>query len=241
MRLISIFFSKNKGLTLLEVSIVIAIYSLFLIAFYTILDVGLKGWKIGAVRADLQSTSEIIVDRMKGDQENASSLTIEVNEPNGPVPYVCIDTPLYNGDLQLDPNTQAPLWQGHILYYTLYDPSDKDFNTSILYRRYVPHKKTYPYKSNDRLVSTLLYDIDTYVDDTELTLYEIDQGQTLRRISDRISMARFAQDSGIINAELELKENFRKGKNFRISFTSNGSNNTGTERIFINYSITPRN
>ena len=115
MTLIRIFFSKYKGITLLEVSVVIAIYSLFLIAFYTVLDVGLKGWKIGAVRADLQSTSEIIVDRMKGDQENASSLTVQVNEPNGLIPYVCVDTPLYNGEIQIDPNTQAPLWQGHIL------------------------------------------------------------------------------------------------------------------------------
>ena len=56
-------------------------------------------------------------------------------------------------------------------------PLIRILNTSILYRRYLPHNKIYPYSSGDRLVSTLLYDIDTYVDDTELTLYEINQGQ----------------------------------------------------------------
>lgn len=226
------------GFTLVEMCVVMGMFALFLMAFYITLKVGFKSWKIGEVRADLNTTAEIVMKRMKSDVENANFEVIETSELNGPTPYICFETPFYNGQLQMDKG--KPVWQGHILYYALKDPTDKNYNTSILYKRYIPHNQLSPYKSENTLVATFLYDLPSYIDDTELTLYEQEIGQTLRKVCDRLSFVSFEELYGTVSIELEFKENFRNSKTSRVMFET-GSNDIGTEILSVKYTVTARN
>lgn len=232
------FFRNWFGLTLLEMCIVVGMFGLFLIVFYTTLKVGLKTWKIGEVRADLSTTAEVVMKRMKSDIENASFEVIETNYITDSTPYICFETPIYNGQFQMD--NGKPIWQGHILYYALKDPEDKNYDTKVLYKRYVPHNTEDPYLSENTLVATFLYDLPSYIDDTELTLYEQEQGQTLRKICDRLSFISFEELYGTVSLELEFKENFRNSKTSKVMFET-GSQNIGTETLSVKYTITARN
>jgi len=235
------FFNKCHGFTLVELSIVVSIFFLFLIAFYITLEVGLKTWKMGEVASDLQSTSAIVIKRMANDIQNTNSVTVEVNDSGDPIPYLCVDTPIYNGEIQHDPATQALLWQGHLLYYALYDPDDYDFDTKILYRRYVPHNHVDPYKSTDRYVATFLYDVPSYVDDRELTVDEVNEGQTLKRVCNRLSVVKFDEDSGVVDIELKFQQSLRESRDTRVIFAPSGDKNIGVDKLIVKYTIQPRN
>jgi hypothetical protein len=235
--------NKKSGLTLVELIIVIGIFMLFLLSFYAIMDVGLKSWKIGEVRSDLQTTAETVMKRMVSELGNANSVAINVftpPDPNDPNAYVCFETPVFDADVKSDPNTGDVLWQGHVIYYTMRDSSDNDFNTKILYRRYIPHKITSPYESSDRTVATLLDNINSKLTST-LTGTEVSQGQAIRKICTRISHVKFVNTGSIVNIELGFVENFRKSRDARVSFSASGTGNVGTDRYILKSSVKPKN
>ncbi|MEQ8171596.1 MAG: hypothetical protein ABRQ38_22090 [Candidatus Eremiobacterota bacterium] len=234
---------RNSGVTLIELCIVIGIFMLFLLAFYATMDVGLKSWKIGEVRSDIKTTAETVMKRITTELGNANSVAINVftpADPNDPNAYICFETPVYDGDVMSEPNTGDLLWQGHVIYYTLPDGGDHDFNTKMLYRRYIPHETVYPYKSSDRTVATLLDNINGNLD-SGLSGTEMSQGQVIRKICTRISHVTFVHLGSIINIELGFVENFRKSRDARVSFSASGTGNIGTERYILKNSVKPQN
>jgi len=233
--------NKISGFTLVELCVVMGIFSMFLIAFYITLEVGLKTWKIGEVRSDLQTTSQVVIKRLSSDIANTNADTVESSDPMDPNAYICFETPLYNGKLQLDTDTEKPLWQGHILYYTLDDPNDLDYDTKLLYKRYVPHNTVDPYKSEDRLLATFLADVPSYIDDRELDPNDIAEGQTLRRLCDSVASMTFDELYGTVDVEIIFQENFRKSKDAKVMFSSSGDDHIGTERYIVKCTVRPAN
>jgi hypothetical protein len=236
---------KEKAVTLIELMMVISMFMLFLLAFYATMEVGLKSWKIGEVRSDIQTSGETVMKRITGELQNADSIALNVytpSDPNEPNAYICFETPVYEGKIQCEPNSGDPLWQGYVIYYTLNDSTDDSFNTKILYRRYIPHNTSSPYKSTGRTAASLLSGITDKLA-VSLTVSEQEEGQEIKRICKRIIYSKFQQSGSIINIELGFVENIRKSKNARVAFAPGGNNavNSGTERFVIKNSVNPKN
>ena len=235
-------YSSCKGITFTELCVTMGIFSLFIFAFYATLEVGLKTWKMGEVRADLQSVGEVLIRRLANDIADTNADTLEVNDPNSPAapPFLCFETARYNGQKQLDSHSQKPLWQGHIIYYALDDPEDSDYNTKNFYKRYIPHNKTSPYYSDDRLLATFLSDIPSYLYDSTLTATELGEGQTLKKVCNRVSKLTLKEQYGTVDITVILQENFRKSENAKVMFSATGNDNIGTEKYVIQCTIRPR-
>jgi hypothetical protein len=232
--------TSELAMTITEMLVVMAIFSLFILGFYITLNVGMESWKMGAVKSDLQCTGNIIISRLKSELTNSNALTVKTYspvDPNGD-PYLCFSTAFYNGELQKD-SLDHLLWQGYILYYTLSDPNDTDFHRKILYRRYIPYNGVYPYQSTNTTLALILPNVSIYAVDSELTSTEINEGQTLKKVAERISQISFNDLYGTVDTNLTLKENFRRSKNYKVIFNSTGDN--GTDRFNIAVSIRPRN
>lgn len=236
-------YKKISGMTLMEICVVMFIFSFFLIAFYGAMNFGLKAWKIAEVRSDLKVTAAWVLRRMIAELENSNSLAIQTftaADPNLPS-YICFETPVYNGEIQHDAGSGKLLWQGHIIYYDIKDNNDNIFNRKILYRRYIPHNKTSPYKSDNRFLATFLPDIADYTDDRTLLTSEEQKGQTLKKLCDKIKSITLYEAYGMVDIELNFQENFRKSKDARVSFSSNGNDKSGTEVYSLKGSVKPRN
>jgi len=229
-------FRSAKGYTMVELIVVIGIFSLFLIAFYATMNIGLKQWKIGEVRSDLLTTGELVMKRIAGELELANHTTIDAlytpGDPNSNT-YLCFSLPVYEGIFQSDLNTGDILWQGHVLYYTLPDTGDNDYHTKKLYRKYIPHSTTSPYKSTDIKTPTMLDSINTY-----LTV-STSGGQVVKRICEKLFCVRFEQKKDIVYIEMEFIQNIRKSKDAKVSFET--GSNVGTERFIIKNAVKIKN
>jgi len=151
------FYKRNrKGITIVELIIVSIVFSLFLVAIYTILDAGLKSWNMGQTRTDLQNSGQVVIRRMVRELTMASqnSLMWDRNGYNRALAhiggtdivheYIVFETPIRDSAFAYqEDNFGTPLWQGYIAYYVL--PQDSDTASDgknppkILYRRYMPH------------------------------------------------------------------------------------------------------
>lgn len=128
-------YCREDGFTILELTIVTIIFSLFLIGIYTILDTGLKAWNMGQTRTDLQSNGETVVRRMVRDITMSSKDSVTI-DPNGK--YIAMETPFLNGEFKYNQSeTGNPYWQGYIIYY-LYDDGK---GNKTLYRNYMAHSE----------------------------------------------------------------------------------------------------
>ena len=231
--------NRNEGTSASELLVVVFIFSLFLVAFYATLDVGMKTWKIGEVRSDLQTTAEIVMKRIITEIQNSSAVALNVfYDPadSNISAYLCFETPIYDGSIQSDPNTGELLWQGHVLYFTLPDREDEDYNTKILYRKYLPHNNTAPYKSTDRTVAVLLEDIDTYLNDSSAS-----EGESIKKVCHKLTEVKFEHTGCIVNIELIFQENFRQSKDAKVSFSTGRDKDFGTERFILKSSVKARN
>ncbi len=125
---------KQKGFTILELSVVIVIFGMFLIAIYTILDAGLKGWNLGKNRTEIQNSGEVLIRRLVRDITMGSRDSMVI-DPNGT--YICVESPMLNGEYKYNQDTAGfPYWQGHILYYLYLDPGT---GKKTIYRNYISH------------------------------------------------------------------------------------------------------
>ncbi len=228
---------KKTAVTLLELMIVVGIFFLFLIAFYATMDVGLKQWKIGEVRSDLQTTGEWVMRRMVSELQNSSSVAIYATyDPADPNDTTCLvfETPIFNSSVQSSSTTGDLYWQGHILYYTLSDPSDTEYDTKILYRRFVPHSATLPV--TDRTAATLLDDATTA---SYLNITPPASPGTFRVVCDSLTRVCFEHNGCIVNIQMEFMENIRKSDDARVSFQT--GHDLGTDRFVLKNSIKPKN
>jgi len=142
-----------KGFTLLELGLVIVLYSFIMLAVYTILDAGLKGWNIGHRRSDLQGNGEIVLRRMVREL-SMSSLSSVIIDPN--CQSVCFETPVLNGEYTYNQTeTGIPYWNGYIIYYK---------NNDRLYRHYMDH----PQRTSPQIYIPVIDDM-TSPDDNSAT------------------------------------------------------------------------
>jgi len=126
---------RKKGFTILELSVVIVIFGMFLIAIYTILDAGLKGWNLGKNRTEIQNSGELLIRRLVRDITMGSKDSMVI-DPNGT--YICMETPMLNGEYTYDPNEAGlPYWHGHVLYYLYLNGDGKN----TIYRNYISHPR----------------------------------------------------------------------------------------------------
>lgn len=230
--------SKEKAVTLVELMIVIGIFFLFLLAFYATMDVGLKQWKLGEVKSDVQGTAEWVMKRMVNELENSNSVAIDAfYDPmdSNVTPYLSFETPVYNGVMKSDSNTGDLLWQGHILYFTLDDPSESLYNTKILYRKYIPHNTTSPYDTVDRTSATLLDNITGYLISTANSA----SGEHIKEVCGDVTSVRFSHSGCIVYIEIELEENVRKSEDAKVNVATGAD--VGTDRFVLKSSVKPRN
>lgn len=232
---------NKKAITLAEVCVVTGIYSLFILAFYATMDIGMKSWKMGEIKGDIKSTAACVLRRMTGEIEKADDVTITTCNTSGGASYICFETPVYNGEIQHASDKGSLLWQGHILYYTLIDELNREGTAKILYRRYIPHNKTSPYKSEKRLFPTLLSGIKNYIDDRTLTEEEREEGQTIKKMCNKLSIASFKELYGNVNIELTFKEHLRNSTDAKVAIESTGSDSICTETYLIKASVKAKN
>ncbi len=233
---------SNSGLTLIEIIVVILIFSLFMLVIYSTIDLGFKLWKLGEVSSDIQTKSESVLRRIFTELRNANSSAIVFNEPDDPnslyhsdTPYLCFDTPLSGGEVQYKQDSGDILWQGFILYYALEDPDDTAMK--ILYRRYIPHNPSYPHYSTDCLTPGLA-DPNDALDwiTVRPPLAVTGDGQSLS-ICSKISDVKFDYKSCTVKIEMEFREKIKRSKGAKVTFEGGDS----TYKFRLETSVKPVN
>ena len=233
---------KMTGLTLAEISVVILLFSLFMIVIYSTLDVGFKMWKIGEVKGDLQTRGEILVRRITMEIKNANIYAIVVNETTDPnstyystTPYLCFDTASHNGTLQFDKDSGDLMWQGFIFYYALDDPDKAGHK--ILYRRYVPHNKSSPFLSTDLLNPQLAEPdiINTWILDRP-PVSSLTKGETLTICTD-VKRVDFSLKNDLVSMDFDFEKNIKNSDNSKVMVTGKNA----VYRFTISTSVKPEN
>jgi len=122
----------KKGLTLPEVLVTTMIFFSFMGILYSILDFGFKSWHIGETRSEIQQAGEVAMKRLMTELLTSTIYTVTINDPN----YISFETAVNPSDNEFKRDSSGiPLWQGHVIYFTLIDP-DTGFRN--LYRAYAP-------------------------------------------------------------------------------------------------------
>ncbi len=130
--------TTERAHTLIEMMLCIIIFSLMLGTIFTVLSIGLKSWQMGEITTDSQHAAEVAIQRITGDLKITNRATCKFDKVNSAVPdYICFENPLKEQEFKTDSTTREPLWQSHIIYYTLTDPNNPV--KKILYRRIVRH------------------------------------------------------------------------------------------------------
>lgn len=216
---------RQKGHTILELAMVVVIFSLFLIFIYTTFEVGLKTWQIGSIKSELQQSAEVAMKRIVRDLSMTTLATLVIG-PSGD--YIAFENPVdySTGQFSYDDQKRGlPKWQGHIIYFT--KPSQK--NGLILYRRYVS-RPSGGANINPLYLSPLIIG-GTY-------LIVDDNAKALARNLEKIN---FKREGAAITITINYSENIRT--NARVNFSDQGdpSVNKGTEKFELKSSIMPKN
>jgi len=219
-------YKKQKGFTILELGIVIAIFSLFLVAIYTILDAGMKGWNMGQTRTELQNSGEVVVRRMVREITMCSKESLSV-DPNGQ--YIAMETPLLNGEYKyVQDKAGFTCWNGYIIYYIHKDP-----NTSYktLYRNYI---KTIPGR-----VTPVPLTILAIQSKTVPPLVPTAENKPVASNIANFNVSIKVEGSPVVNIKLlYTKETVKKGNRYSVSGTSDSK---GTEIFELQAAAEPRN
>jgi prepilin-type N-terminal cleavage/methylation domain-containing protein len=210
--------SGRKGLSLVEMIIVLTIFSLFLIFMYATFDVGMKSWQLGAVRSELQQTAEVAMKRITKElaYTTITSLKIDNSAKN-----IVFETPidLSSGEFKYDDNIGVSLWQGYVLYYT--SSTSKGI---LLYRKYMSRT------SIGRTVSSF-----PLIFPSSTTLYS-SGGNVIAR---NLIAINFLKDGPIITVTIKYQKNIRS--NAPVVIAGGGTTKTGTENFEIKSSVEPKN
>lgn len=63
---------KQKGITLIEILVVLFIMGLIAIALYNVLSTGMKGWRVGKKRTDIIAQARVAMDRLTREAREAT-------------------------------------------------------------------------------------------------------------------------------------------------------------------------
>jgi len=215
-------FYNNSGHTLIEVVIGTIVFVLFMAALYATLDVGLKSWQIGEVRAELQQSGEVAMKRLTGELLTSSPISIKVD----PEKYIVFETPIDPVDAQFKRDMVdlgIPLWQAHVVYYSIYDPDEGHY---VLYRNY---KKRDSPSSLPQALSD--YDISL--------LCQPSGSDTIKVLARNLESVRFEKSGNLIIVTFKYNKHIRS--NASVAFSPGGDSTKGTEHFEIRSSVEPRN
>lgn len=244
----SFFYFNKKAVSLIEIIIVISIFSLFLLGFHLVLNTGLKNWKMGEMKSDIQGSAEIVMKRMITELQLANAMGLQVDTAGHDMDlgggkikkvheFICFETPVRNGILMYDSKKMGnPYWQGYIIYFVL--PQDSTGAVSKkLYRRYIPHdlpaEPDPGWEGKTDAVPMLMTELMNRLN-TDVTGNEI-----LKPVSTDLTYADFSINGCIVNLELAYSREIRKNSN--VSFSTAPNPGGGIERFVIKNAVEPKN
>jgi len=214
-----------RGFTLSELIVYIMIFGLFMLGVYATLEAGMKTWRIGEVKVDIYQKAQVAMSYILKDfsYSNWVSAQLDPNDPNSR--YICFETPISNStySVSIDLNRSSPIWQGHVLYYSV--PSGDQIN---IYRYY--KERTFKSSSPSMLVPS------TYVGKTS----PVSSGDIIRVICQGAEDLVFKQQENKLVIFMSFKKNIRQGSN--VMFNQQGTKaDAGTEIFMLKASVVPKN
>jgi len=213
---------KEKGFTLLELTVAVIVFFLFMAGLYATLDVGLKSWQIGEVKAELQQSGEVAMKRLTGELISSTVLSVRID----PDRYIAFETAVNPSDVEFKrdiSNLGVPIWQAQVVYYALADP--KDSEKFILYRNY---KLRNPAGTTPQPLS-----------DAEINLMCIPSGPDVKILARNLEDVEFQRTGNIVTITFIYNKHIRSGAS--VSFSPGGDSETGVEHFEIKSSVEPRN
>jgi len=222
--------SKKTGLTVVELAMVIFIFSFFLIGIYVVLDGGLKAWNMGQTRTDLQNTGIIVLRRMVRELSTASNSSLIV-DPNGE--YVIMETPIKDADFTYNnEKTGYPWWQGYITYY-IYSPDPGNIPYT-LYRKYELHEDGGVLTPRNVPIPKRI--VNPY---TEFKMPPVPSVPNHKPVASNLDNFSVARDGHILNITMKYRKK-AKGED-RTGFSVAGTADKGSETFEIQASVVPKN
>ena len=209
---------QKKGFSLLEITVAMVVFSLFLMFMYATFAVGLKTWQIGAIRSELQQSAEVAMRRIVRDLTFTTITSLAIDSGGKVIVFETSLDPV-SGEFIYDDKNGAPVWQGYVLYYTT--GSTKDL---VLFRKYIP--RTDISKTPSSFPMTFPFPTGTYCA----------KGSTLARNLDGIN---FQKSGLIITVRITYEKNINSSA--RVAIMDGKSKKTGTERFEITSSVETKN
>ncbi|MEQ8169094.1 MAG: hypothetical protein ABRQ38_09375 [Candidatus Eremiobacterota bacterium] len=211
---------NTKGYNLLELTIGIAIFFLFMTGIYSSFDVGLKSWQIGNTRSELQQSAEVAMKRLLSELIISTPVSIQMS----PDKYIAFESPVNPVEAKFERDESdlgIPLWQNHIIYYVL--PEDGDSTKYILYRNFQTRT---PSRTPQKILNP--------------ELMCLSKGSAnIKVLARNLSGVKFEKSGNVINITFKYKK--RIASNASVAFSSGGDKNKGIEELEIKNSVEPRN
>ncbi len=131
---------KNTAVTLVEVIVSVAIFSLIILGIYSAVDIGFKVWQLGEVKTDFYSRAKVILSYATKDFKYSNWISTKIEndgDPDSLNEYIVFESPVKDtGDIDIEVKSGKPLWQKYVYYY-IYPSVKTEPNAEkrTLYRR----------------------------------------------------------------------------------------------------------
>jgi len=209
---------NQKGFSLIEITVGMVVFSLFLMFMYATFAVGLKTWQIGAIRSELQQSAEVAMKRIMRDLTFTTITSLKIDSGGKVIVFETSLDPV-SGEFKYDDNNGAPVWQGYVLYYTT-----GSSNNQVLFRKYI--SRTDISKTASSFPMTFPFSTGAYCT----------KGSTLARNLNGIN---FQKSGPIITVRITYEKNINSSA--RVSMMEGRSSKTGTETFEITSSVETKN
>ena len=213
---------KDKGHTVLELMIAFAVFSMFLLGIFAVINFGLKNYRLIDMKSEIRGSAQVAMGRILGELKSTDITSLVM----GPAEeeYMVFETAVDPVTHKLEIVDRVPQWQGYVLYYTF--PRDPNATDKMLFRKYVPHT---PRTLAKKMTSIALYLNDTTNTGEELTtvtrnIYDMD-----------ISIS---TDGFVVNLDLTTNTDFADR---RLAYQKDFSDDVAKGRFKVSASVMPRN
>lgn len=214
---------KKTGHSLMEMLMVVIVFSLFLCGAFVVFSYGLKNYRLIDVKNETQNQAVVSVGRMMNDLllTDISSLV----HGTAMEEYMSFETAINISDNEFKKLSGSPYWQGYILYYTL--PRDPSATEKDLIRKYVP------LPAPDTMAKQMLSTV-TYLTSAAGT------GEKINTIARGIYDLDISinSDRSVVNIVLVVKKKFSAQK---LAYDKDFSQEVGNDTVTIKASVMPRN
>jgi len=210
----------QKAYSLLEITIGMVIFFLFMTGIYASFDVGLKSWQIGNTRSELQQSAEVAMKRLMTELIISTPVSIQMVSDK----YIAFESAVDPVEAKFkrdESDLGVPLWQNHIIYYIL--PEVNDSSKYILYRNFQTRT---PSQTPQKLLSPELMCLST-------------GNNNIKVLARNLSGANFEKSGNVINVTFKYRK--RVNSNASVAFSSGGDKSKGIEELEIKNSVEPRN